>query len=130
MSRAWLATNFFNRAFSASSSIYLAKDLLCAGQRYSRCPSSLSRLPPLAGLIRTNAAFLKAIGDHGITFTSDQAAINIGHAVCQELSEGMSEDVPSSVVPLCLSSLKGQGLSTGLRPVVLLAFGLRVDGIG
>jgi putative ABC transport system permease protein len=29
-----------------------------------------------------------------------------------------------------LSSLKGRGLSTGCRPVVLLAFGLRVGSIG
>jgi hypothetical protein len=33
------------------------------------------------------------------------------------------------VVPLYLSSLKGRGLSTGYRPGVLLAFGLRVGSI-
>ena len=32
--------------------------------------------------------------------------------------------------PTDMSSLKRRGLSTGCRPVVLLAFGLRVGGVG
>jgi hypothetical protein len=35
-------------------------------------------------------AFLKALKGHGITATSDQAMITVGHLVCKQLSKGMS----------------------------------------
>ncbi len=59
--------------------------------------STLVTLPVLAvGIAATSwadtndAAFIKAVSDHGITFPSDQAAINVGHLVCREVSNGMS----------------------------------------
>jgi hypothetical protein len=35
-------------------------------------------------------AFLKAVYGHGITATSDQAMLNLGHVICNELGQGMS----------------------------------------
>jgi hypothetical protein len=40
-------------------------------------------------------AFLKAIQGHGITATSDQAMITIGHVVCNEFGKGKS---PNAIV--------------------------------